>query len=690
MIKSRYSVYQINYPSNNVVTPIRTCREDNYELPNFYKSKHNPYSNSLWNTSTENREALNRIREKTANKRIREDRIESKVLSSAISETQSLVWDHETEPQAKKSYSPLDVESFSQKLYLNSDRPDSKTLSFIITLQKLCESELQYFEMLSLCLSTYKTEACYNKKFKNKLFNTAKNDELLVFGNIDTMAELSKLFSRKLLENIEKCSGYPQNGKMWNEIKSNDRICQDILKIDFASLIKSHLQRLKSTYHSYCLCHAERKMLLDSLKLQNTELFYKWYELCLKKSQFEKLEDLLELPLERLGQWGSLFENLCLFGDNLLPEPQSAQLNLVSKEFISYLRELNDELNELGKPKDKFIRENSPPTEQPRHQNSESFQQPKPSSLPGSRHDSIPDLSLPSSNCTSQAVSKSSSFYSDARSLKDRQNPMVPQNNIEDTSCNTEEHGVSLKQSMEQFNNLYTNLQKWDKALCKLELAKVLDRTLNTAIVWKNLIEFEPPNELFKPGNDDRTIYGTYVEKIDKQRQQVMILQLQDLRRKVIKPLQLLIQRCSIVKQKLVDRKTLKKEYIDYIKRQQIDKETHDAKKEILANSFQKLHSQLTESLPTFNNYATKVVTMLVSQYTLLMMEYMKILSGGDQFLEKELQEAAASERKLGDNFDILQLFCSSRYYTRQAVRENWTAYGDPRASRPARKLFEL
>ena len=153
MIKSRYSTYLLNYPSNNSVTPIRTCREDKYVLPNFYQTNHNPYSNSLWNTSEENREALKRIKESAASKRTREDDCSDDL------EKQSIIWESEQEPQSKKTYSPLDVETFSQKMNLDSARPDSKTLSFIQTLQKLLESEQQYFEMLSLCLSTYKEEA---------------------------------------------------------------------------------------------------------------------------------------------------------------------------------------------------------------------------------------------------------------------------------------------------------------------------------------------------------------------------------------------------------------------------------------------------------------------------------------------------------------------------------------------------
>lgn len=671
MIKSRYSTYLLNYPSNNSVTPIRTCREDKYVLPNFYQTNHNPYSNSLWNTSEENREALKRIKESAASKRTREDDCSDDL------EKQSIIWESEQEPQSKKTYSPLDVETFSQKMNLDSARPDSKTLSFIQTLQKLLESEQQYFEMLTLCLSTYKEEACHNKKFRNKLLNRASNDELLLFGNLDTMAELSKLFCKNLSECLKVTDAGTQS-RIWKEIKGSDKLCQIILDTDFSTLIKSHLHRIKSPYHSYCICHEERKRFLDSIKLQNTETFYKWYELCLKKSQFEKLEDLLELPLERLGQWGSLFENLCLFGDNLLSPERSVQMNAISKEYISYLRDLNDELNNSGRAKESILGEENAVIQEKENDNI--------SSKSGSRGGS--------------QISKSSSFYSDIPSFT-RVEEEVPQgeptgavlhnshlNSIEEKEESKFNSSNSLKDCIKEFNNIYANLQKWDKALCKLELAKVLDRTLTIAITWKNLIEFEPPNEMFHSGDNERTIYGTYVEKIDKQRQQVMILQLQDLRRKVIKPLQHLLQRFATVKQKLADRNSLKKEYMAYLR--QRDTETHDAKKQILANSFQDLQHQLAESLPIFNEYAREAITLLVSQYTLLMMEYMQIISGGDQFLNKELELVNSGQRDLGDNFDILQLFCSSRYYTRHAIRENWTYHGDPRASKVVRRLFEL
>ncbi|CDO95947.1 unnamed protein product [Kluyveromyces dobzhanskii CBS 2104] len=682
MIKSRYSVYQVNHPSNNAVTPIRTCREDKYELTNFYKMNHNPYSNPLWNTSDENREALQKIKESAATKRLRHDDCPNDL------QRQSIIWDSDKEPQNKKSYSPLDIENFSETMKLETPRPDSKTLSFVQTLQKLVQSEQQYCEMISLCLSTYKEEACCNKKFKNKFLNKASNDELLLFGNLDTMAELSKLFHNSLLEMIKSAIDGSNQKNIWNEIKASDRLCQYLLRSNFSTVIKSHLHRIKSPYRSYCICHEERKRFLGSIKLQHTETFYKWYEMCLKKSHFEKLEDLLELPLERLGQWGSLFETLSLLGDNLLPSAQSVELNAISKQYIYYLRELNDEIHETGPKEENSLQDYTART----HRNDHGFEQ-STSEFP------LKDvISLGTSQGTSH-VSKSSSFYSDIPSTRFGEDSQQTETNpgaertshldsIKEKQETKGKPSVPLKESIKQFNCTHANLQKWDKVLCKLELANVLDRILSIAIAWKDLIEFEPPNEMFIPGDNERTIYGTYVEKIDKQRQQVMILQLQELRRKVIKPLQHLLQRFATVKQKLADRNLLKKEYMEYLRHRET--ETHDTKKQILANSFQQLQYQLTESLPVFNKFAKEAITLLVSQYTLLMMEFMQIISGGDQFLNKELELVNSGVRELGDNFDILQLFCSSRYYTRHAIRENWTSEGDPRASRVVRKLFEL
>lgn len=670
MLKSRFSVYQLNYPSNGNDTPSKGYHDDDtISVRSLRHYRGNPYSNSLWNTSADNREALNRIREKSANKRLREE----PSTSVAGLQEQSIEWGTEKEPQQKKTYSPLDVETFNQRMSISPQRPDPKLLSYVQSLQRLIDSEGQYHNSMVLCLTTYKEEACHNKKFKNKLLNKSLNEELLLFGSLDTISELSKLFYKQLRTTITESLNLRWEDNLWTKVKSDEVLCKRLLEIDLAEIFISYFHRMKTTYQSYCSSRKQQKILLETIKLQRTEIFYKWYELCLKRAHFEKLEDMLELPLNRLGHFASLLEDLILFGDSLLSTDMYSKLNTLFGEFVIYLQGLNEQLSPNSN------------TEVKTPEDIATFYGVVNGNLSKENKSKISPIKMlldpGSAGLKNSHLSDSSSFYSEIPTSENTRPSSTQPLNF----CSQEESQL-LKDSTKVFASLYSNLQKLETALGRLDLAKILDRNLSHAITWKNLIEFEAPSGIFNPGDDTRTIYGAYVEKIDKQRQQVMLLQLQDLRRKVIKPLQALLQKCATVKQKLADRSSLKKEYLDYLRQ----KDIHNAKKEILANSFQELQTKLADSLPVFNNHLKEIVALLLHQYIELMMEYMKILAGGEQFLKKELEIVDSGQREIGDNFDILELFCSSRYYTRQAVRDNWNYGGDPRASRVVRKLFEI
>ena len=167
-------------------------------------------------------------------------------------------------------------------------------------------------------------------------------------------------------------------------------------------------------------------------------------------------------PLQRLIDFDSLLDDISLYGSNLLSEFLYEELKPLTTDFTEYLRNINDELTNVAKNNG---------TKTPKgistfHETVEGLNSRNPSGI----HKT--EKSAPSSY-----VSQSSSFYSDLPPLADMPSPL----SIVTKKATNESR--PLRDSINEFNKLHHNLSKWDKTLAKLELAKILDKTLHTALI---------------------------------------------------------------------------------------------------------------------------------------------------------------------------------------------------------------
>lgn len=665
MIKASNSIYQVCYPNTNHITPIRNCEIDYFDRSHDKHPLRNPYSNSLWDTFEGNKNALKDIHRR-ATKRTRND-LESDIFSNDGHKPSHLNLDLEPRQGTfKRVDSPLDLNKFKDYVTLESPKVDIRLVNLLRIFENLIHSEEQYSQKLDTSNLVYRHELNENKKFKNNFFRKDSNDELLLFGNIDTISTLSKLFTSNLEATLSNCAKICYSNDFWRLLKANPDLAKETFhNLDIAEVFKCHFERIKSTYMNYVVSYEKQLHFLDHLKHNMPSLFFRWYEKCLEKSNLWKLEDIIKLPLERLSTWGAFIEDFIIYSDGYVLDKARFYMVQFRGEYNSFLKKLNLSIKEYNM-NSKYDITLTP---------SEIIGFYEKDSVTCLNKQSI-DYQLPKTLNAESCISTSSSRYS----------------NISDAIEFEKQHLAKLTEDtkladwIKRFRNAHKLLTELEEAFEKYDLTGILDKHLINARAWSNLIEFEPLNMFFRNECNVSSICSTYIDKINQQKQDVIALKVSEFRKGILTPLNIMIERCSSVKGKITNFKVLKREYALYLK----DNYTHDIKREVITQSFENLQSELLEELPRFMDLLHNIIELILSKYIHVSLNYMSILAGGKNFLDKELELLKTGDRELGDNFDILQMFSSFRYHTKQAVREHWEYKSNPISSRVIRKLFEL
>ncbi|AET38186.1 Fus2p Ecym_2459 [Eremothecium cymbalariae DBVPG len=670
MLKSRLSIYQANFPSSGAMTPIRDYESEREPATEdqLHQNVGNPYANSLWERIGNDKQHIEVINSRANNAK------RSYESSSSRHRPTSLKLDDDpSNTRTKRVDSPLLLKHFDDYLTAKSPKIDAKLLSLLDTLRKFIETEQGYCDILELANTVYRCEI-NNKKMKYQLLDKNKNDELLLFGDIETLSSISRLLVSQFKERVSKNLKWRDGDQLWVELRSSPGLAKNVIEdLKIAELLYFHLDRIKYLYLTYAINHRKQIRLLKELKRYNGIEFYKWYDRCLQKADSIKLEYILTQPIERLKIWAMLSEELMLYSDGIISDEASKQLSSFHNEYSTYLSRIKKSEEEYEKHEN---RDHSlTPTEIIKLY--ETCIDSKQSIL---THPTKPSKSE-SEGTTKSFVTTTSSFYSA---------------NETEGDLNYEEQGVDRQDNLEDprrlssYISLFFQLRKGfrtlNEELERLNLVDIVDRQLENAKCWQRLMEFEPQSEIVREDIYMSSIYSTFIDKLHQQREQVTLLRLTQLKKLLLEPLGIIIVRTDSIKQKIDDLKVLRGDYRSFLKQ----KDHRDIKKEVIAKSYEAAKDELLQELPIFLELAEQSITYILLKYQSIMLQYLKILCGGENLLKKELKISKDSERELGDNFDILQMFSSSRFYTKQAVRENWQFPGIPSASRVLRKLFEL
>ncbi|SCV01231.1 LANO_0F10770g1_1 [Lachancea nothofagi CBS 11611] len=658
MIKSTNSIYQLDFPANSTLSPIRESGQSFFASVNGSQSADglktnkiptgNPYSRSIWNSENEYKCNAKQLK-KLAAKQQKSPALEAEVSLSKTSPAPSPTEQHhidDTQGRREDSKKAFTGDEFFHAFY------------------QMLHNEEEYSYVTDALNMIYRKELHNNRKFGEKLIRLSSNEEILLFGNIDTISQLSRILTKILKNYVKTCCLSGTDMEDWGGFGLRLAVPQEFTNIfDPSDFLDSHLNKIKSTYHAYFSSHKKQIELLTALKRNKRSLFYKWYEICLKKSDFLRIEDIIDAPMKRAEEFYEDISNVVFHAENYLLPENVRKLTLFQKRYFEFLREARSLLiSEAAISGQSYSRPSSGQNE--------------------------PHLLVPASDnsCRSSDThfSLSSSRYSDHSGNEARSDPEV----VESTSkaVDIEKEIPTLNDCIWRFKQIEKHLAKLEKEIMSVDLAAILDKNLKQAEEWRKIFEFEPASQLFTEHANVESIYTTYVNKIHQQRQDVMLLKLKDIQTLILEPLSQLRKLCEPVDTKVKDLRTLKKDFISFLK----SKDARDIRMEIVAIHFKELQAQLLDELPLFLKLITKLTRSLLIGYNQSMMNYMEILCGGKRLLQRELRLLETGEREPGDNFDILQQFSSSRFYAKQLIRENWNCHGRAVESRAVRRLFEL
>lgn len=622
-------------------------------------------------------------------------------------------------PLSKKQFSPINMKRFSNSMKIRDTPvepdlfPNSETSKFFSVVRSLYTSETEYCELLDACNLIYRNVLHENRTYRHKLLEPSSNDEFLLFGNLETISSISRLFITGLKQIILTGNKSLEiDDDIWEQIGDNRSLQKRILSdFDIGKVFNTNFFRIKSTYLSYCGYHRKQMELLDNMRSKNPHVFYRWYEHCYGASGNHKLEDILGKPVKRIAEWTAFLETFLSLAFKILDKEFCAPIEKAYEEYSSFSNYIENETSEFNcnamydfslTPNEIIQSYDSDKTDDfkpqlevssmiSESQISQNRESSRTLSLPrGHVSDGSGHLRL--SDYTNCVFSGSSSRYSGDTAAAQSLEPSQRQKflSVVTQTCGDSQH--TLADHISIFKKLHRGLIHLKDVLGDDDMLSIIDINLRHAELWGQVAEFE---KVDSPNNSEAeqailvsSMCSAYTDKLKRQREEATMMKLTFFESSVKRPLLVIIKYCDGVRSRLKDLNSLKKDYMVFL-RQKVS-HTHDLKRDILAKHFEKMHRKMALELPKFIKLIHDTLKYLVLNYHRVMLKYLEISAGGENYIIRDLEQLGKLKRDVGKNYDILQMYSTARYCAKRLVRENWQFDQDPTSSRVLRRLFEL
>lgn len=577
---------------------------------------------------------------------------------------------------------------------LGSHYDEKDEIIFFQIIRQIYESEINYIETMQMATGVYRKSLHNHSNFKNKIIKQKSSDEILLFGNIDTIASISKIFVSSLTKIISTNTVHGQlDDQFWNQLIHDGALLENIYdSFDIGNLFEQHLHRIKATYLNYFVTERKQLQLYEKLKAENTHVFQKWTEYCLKRCQFTKLEYILKRPKERLQEWIGLLNSIMDSDDieTVLSKEIIEKINQALINYKDFSCQVEKEILEYNGVNNKNYDYSLTPMEiihdyEHSHDNA-------------TEHDEINTEN--NMKTINNANLTSSSYY--PKQLTDRsivhplkKNKSQHSSALENT-FDPHEYKGSLPENIVKFKKIFKDLNKLRNLFCKIDFLTLIDSNIQNVKKWMELAHCE---EIIENGleplwphihNDSKLLLpmsSEYLDELNKIKEKITILKLTEFEVGIMIPLNQLLKASCKIRHNLKDLKTLKKDYIIYLKEKKTN--VYDVKRDVIGKHYEQLQSTIDRDLPIFINLVNQLVELIILNYNKLMMKFFQTMASGDKYLQKDVSLSSVQSGS-ALHLDILQHYSDSRHYTKKLVRDNWNFPCDPSASKPLRRLFEL
>ncbi|SGZ38265.1 uncharacterized protein HGUI_00465 [Hanseniaspora guilliermondii] len=568
-----------------------------------------------------------------------------------------------------------------KKSLLNSNSQKNK-FDFINVIEVFSMYEANYLESLKLIKNCFYQKFVKNEQIRSKIstIQDKYDGEALIFGNINTMIELSISFLDELKDFVSSYFNINKNDPQFWSIAKEGLNIKDLQQFSIAQVMNKSFIKWKQTYRTYIITQQKQ---IDYIKflLNNKDTRYymlKWLELSVsnvpnsKKIALPKHEYLLKLlnqPHERLQNWQNFLESLVLMSKNVLSTKNYDMVLRLYENVNEYSQGLIEQTEKFNKTKRLSVID----------------------CLPSKNHvNSITATNL--ATCVSDKMSQTSSFYSE-KSTKST-----------DVKLKTKESLSSLNSKNKNNKNfmnektLQTLLKGYDKnphfdlsnyetmfKTAKHDLHNLNEKLQHISFSsytsylkmfvksWKTM--YEAQNDIV-----DHNIYEMYLQKLEVQSNHLIKLENNELEalkkslRSVINYVNVCYKRITDL-ERLLQIKSSSSENNGNIGLSTFKNKVHNVDKSVEQEAIERhieyLSKQLKSDTPKLLTLLSKFKAEFIVQYSSILLEFLKIMVGNKVNLETYMEKYQNQEIEFGDNFDLIQQFINNKDKNEEIIKDN-------------------
>lgn len=697
MFKTSRLANELHFPTSDSLTPIRD------------------YENDYFHSNDDKLPTFQRVQSQSNRFRISNPYRHMSNISNKRPASLDLtgIDENNTRPAKKMTPSPLNTSLFdkiiSLKTPINSsqlNQPQSALssmgshydekdeITFFQIIRQLYESEITYIETMQMATGVYRKSLHNHSSFKNKIIKQKSSDEILLFGNIDTIASISKIFVSSLTKILSTTNPHGHlNDQFWKQLFQDGTLLENLYdSFDIGNLFEQHLHRIKATYLNYFVTERKQLILYEGLKATNSHVFQKWTEYCLKRCQFTKLEYILKRPKLRLQEWIGLLDSIVNSDDieTVLSKEIIEKINQTLINYKDFSCQVEKEIVEYNGVNNKNYDYSLTPME----------------IIHGYEHShgNVTEQDDIKANDDVKLMANvnpsSSSYYSKQPTITSVVQPLKidssQQSYEPENTFDPHKYKGSLPENIVKFKKIFKDLNRLRNLFCKMDFLSLIDSNIQNVKKWMEVANCE---DIIEEGtgpnwphhyNDNKLLLpmsSEYLDELNKIKEKITILKLTEFEVGIMIPLNQLLKASCKIRHNLKDLKSLKKDYIIYLKEKKTN--VYDVKRDVIGKHYEQLQSTIDRDLPIFINLVNQLVELIILNYNKLMMKFFETMASGNKYLQKDV---SLSSVQTGSSLhlDILQHYSDSRHYTKKLVRDNWKFPCDPSASKPLRRLFEL
>lgn len=564
-------------------------------------------------------------------------------------------------------------------LYSNTKK---NKLDFLNVIEVFSLYEANYLENLKIIKNCFHQQFSKNEQLKSKIsvIHGMNNGEALLFGNINTMIDLSTNFLNELKSFISSYFNINKNDPQFWSISKEELNIRDLKQFGIAQVMNNSFVKWKQTYKTYLVTHKKQIDYISSLLDNKATRYYmlKWLELSVSNipnyqkiglANHDYLLKLLKQPQERLQNWQNFLESLIMMSKNVLSTRNYDMVLRLYENINEYAQDLRRQTQEFNISERLSVIDCLPSRSQV-----------------NLLHDAK------AINCTPEKMSQTSSVYSEQsvnsieRKLKTTINlsSLTSKENQGRNFLNEETLEKLLKGSdsspefdLSRYETLFKavkyDLHNLNEKITQLSFCSYTDYLAKFVKSWKNLYEIQ--NDIV-----EHNIYEMYLHKLKVQANYLTELESNQLKT-LQKTLKTVINYVNVSYKRITDLSRLLQikstcsDNSGNIGLPNFRGKVHHVDKSVEQEAVQRHIEYLSEQLKTDTPKLLKLLSEFkagfIIQYNSIILEFLKIMVGNKVNLETYMKKYKTQDVELGDNFDLIQQFINNKDQNEEIIKEN-------------------